>query len=162
MVPLQALLHFDEFLAFALEHARHRDPCPQGNDTGDVFVGHFLMEQTSWPSGFFAQGFLGVGRASVEVVPNAYKLEPRGRSIQTPGAGLVQDRFWPASSWLLMMLTALMAAFRSAIGLSAGRFLLSSWARSFWSFLTKPAREVWSFSFLQRVLFDFELHDLAL
>ncbi len=54
----EALFHFDELLAFALEHPRHRHAGPHGHHPRDVLIRDFLIEEPL-AGGLFAQCFFG-------------------------------------------------------------------------------------------------------
>ena len=40
----QTVFHIDELLDFALQHLRHRNPSPLGDDAGNVFLIHFFFQ----------------------------------------------------------------------------------------------------------------------
>ena len=106
----QPLLHLHQLLALAFEHARDRDAGPRGDDLGDVLLGDFLGEQ--------ALRLLGLSRrpsrrrASFFCSSGMRPYWICAASVQVAcAAAPARARSLACSSWLLTMLTALMAAF---------------------------------------------------
>ncbi len=87
----EAFLHFDEFLAFAFEHAGDGDAGPGGDDLGDVFGGDLFGEEALAGRGG-VQGVFGAGEFFLQF-GDATVLD-LGGAVEVAGAlGLFEFEF---------------------------------------------------------------------